>query len=85
MLFNGLPEMKVQNVHVENSVFRSKQGAVINRTSGLIMKNIRIESANGEFMTIMDVDNATLENLTDRKGKAGKIIQTGENKNVVIK
>lgn len=85
MLFNGLPEMKVQNVHVENSVFKSKQGAVINRTNGLIMKNIKIESDNGEFMTLHDVDNATLENLTDRKGKTGKIIQTGENKNVIIK
>ena len=85
MLFNGLPEMKVQNVHVENSVFKSKQGAVINRTNGLIMKNIKIESGNGEFMILHDVDNATLENLTDRKGKTGKIIQTGENKNVIIK
>ena len=63
MLFNGLPEMKVQNVHVENSVFKSKQGAVINRTNGLIMKNIKIESDNGEFMTLHDVDNASLENL----------------------
>jgi hypothetical protein len=28
----------------------------------------------------MDVDNATLENLTDRKGKAGKINRQVKNK-----
>ncbi|MBP1676786.1 MAG: glycoside hydrolase [Bacteroidetes bacterium] len=85
MFFNGLPEMKVQNVRVENSVFNSRIGAVLNQTSGLVMKNIKIDHKVGDMVQIHNVDNAVLENITDHNGKTSRVKQSGQNSNIVIK
>jgi len=85
MFFNGLPEMKVQNVRIENSVFVSKQGAVINQTNGVVMKNVKIDNEEGEIVEIQNVDNATFENITNSKGEKKSIKQQGTNVNIVIK
>lgn len=85
MFFNGLPEMKVQNVRIENSVFQSRQGAVINQTNGVVMKNVKIDNKEGEIVEILNVDNATFENITNSKGERKSIKQQGMNVNIVIK
>lgn len=77
MYFNGLPEMNVKNVHIENSVFKSVSGAVINQTDGLVMKNIRIDNQKGDMVVITDVKNAEFENITDSKGNELKLNQLG--------
>jgi polygalacturonase len=84
MFFNGLPEMKVQNVHIENSVFTSTLGAVIQQTSGVIMKNVKIDRVKGEIVELQNVDNAVFENVTDRNGVKHSIKQDGLNKEIVI-
>ena len=85
MYFNGLPEMKVQNIVVENSVFTSRVGAVINRVNGVKFKNLVIENSVGEILTLGDVDNVTIENFTNSKGQKQPVKQVGTNTNVVIK
>ena len=85
MFFNGLPEMKVQNVHIENSVFISKQGAVIQQTNGVLMKNVKIDHSQGEIVELTNVDKATFENVTDRRGVKHEIKQDGKNTDVVIR
>ena len=85
MFFNGLPEMKVQNVEIRNSVFESKQGAVINQTNGIMMKNVKIEHSQGDIVEVMNVDNAIFENVTNLKGNKKPFKQQGANSNIVIK
>lgn len=85
IFFNGLPEMKVQNVKVENSVFKSKQGAIINQTSNFIMKNVRIGHKVGEIVQLENVDNATFENVTDLNGNEVKFSQGKQNTEITIK
>lgn len=85
MFFNGLPEMKVQNVQIRNSVFESKQGAVINQTKGIIMQNVKIKHSQGEIVEVMNVENAVFENVTNFKGDIKPFKQQGVNSNIVIK
>jgi polygalacturonase len=85
MFFNGLPEMKVLNVRVENSVFSAGTGAVINQTNGIIMKNVKIDNKTGETIQLKNVENATFEHVTNLSGQPAKIKQSGKNDNIIIK
>ncbi len=85
MYFNGLPEMKVDNVKVKNSVFSSKIGAVINQSTNVELKDIIINNKTGDNVEILNVDNGTFINITDRNEKPGRIKQSGKNTNIVIK
>ena len=85
MYYNGLPEMKVDNVKVKNSVFSSKIGAVINQTTNVELTNIKIDNKTGDNVEIQNVDNGAFINITDRSGKPGRIKQSDKNTNIVIK
>ncbi|MCE5330989.1 MAG: glycoside hydrolase family 28 protein [Bacteroidales bacterium] len=84
MYFNGLPEMKVDNVLIENSVFKSNQGAIINQTSNIIMKDIKIDHSEGEILQLQNVDNGLFKNITNSKGETKTILQEGQNNKIVI-
>lgn len=60
--FNGLPEMKIQNVSLANIQMSGKKGALFNQTNGLTMKNVVIEAEQGEaIMLSKSVDNVSIE------------------------
>lgn len=60
--FNGLPEMKIRNVHLANIHMSGKKGASFNQTNGLTMKNVVIEPEEGEdIMLSRSVDNVSIE------------------------
>ena len=50
-LFNGLPEMPMKNVVIEDSRFRADKGFTLNYVDGLTMKNVTIDVP-GEKITI---------------------------------
>ncbi|HRZ98800.1 MAG TPA: glycoside hydrolase family 28 protein, partial [Paludibacter sp.] len=84
MYFNGLPEMKVKNVRVDNSVFKSIQGAVIKQTSGFVMNNVKISNTVGEIVEIENVDKATFSNVTNQKGEKVQFSKDKQNTDIVI-
>lgn len=60
--FNGLPEMKIQNVSLANIRMSGKKGALFNQTNGLTVKNVVIEAEEGEpIMLSNSVDNVSIE------------------------
>jgi len=60
--FNGLPEMKIQNVHLANIRMTGKKGAQFNQTNGLTLKNVEIEAETGEPIILSNsVDNVSIE------------------------
>lgn len=85
MFFNGLPEMRVENVVIENSSFTSTIGAVINQASGVTMKNIKIEHKKGNILQIKNVDNGLFENITNFKGEKLPILKEGVIKDIIVK
>jgi len=79
MYFNGLPEMKVENVVVENSVFNARNGAEISRSKAVTLRNVVLDVQNGEALVLEEVDNVTISKLTDPAGNKINIKQKGTN------
>lgn len=52
-LFNGLPEMPMKNVVIEDSRFRADKGFILNHVDGLTMKNVVVDVP-GEKITYGD-------------------------------
>lgn len=50
--FNGLPEMKIQNVTLRNVFMKSVYGALFRQTDGLLMENVMIMPSEGEAYTL---------------------------------
>lgn len=83
MFFNGLPEMNITNIHVENADISSLLGAELSESDGIILKNIHIEPKQGSAFILNNVKNLKAEELTfpkemlqpiDIKGKDSKNI-----------
>ena len=62
ILFNGLPEMKIQNVTLRNVAISANEGALFRQTDGLILDNVQISVTKGEPMTLAP----TVENVQTR-------------------
>jgi polygalacturonase len=64
MFFNGLPEMRIQDVTVKNVVIAdAKEGAVINQASGVVMDNIKISSPSGNSLSIKNANNIKIDGI----------------------
>ena len=62
VLFNGLPEMKIQNVTLSNIVISSTYGALFRQTDGLTIKNVHISPTQGEaFIFAPTVENIKMD------------------------
>jgi len=61
MFFNGLPEMKISNIHVENMEITAKLGAELSEADGVQFKNVHIKSTSGKAFLIRNVLNFNLD------------------------
>jgi polygalacturonase len=61
MYFNGLPEMNVQNVTVDNALITSKRGAEISQSTDVKLTNIKIIPAHGDPLVVRNSKNVTLD------------------------
>lgn len=59
ILFNGLPEMKIENVYLSNIRMTAQHGAIVRQTHGLEVSNVEIIPVQGEPFTIAP----TVENI----------------------
>ena len=62
ILFNGLPEMPIRNVHMENlTITGAKDGVILNRTEGAVLKNVKVETLKGgDNLRMQEVRNVTI-------------------------
>lgn len=60
MYFNGLPEMKIENVTLRNISMTATTGALLRQTNGLVIDNVTITPRKGEPFVIAP----TVENIT---------------------
>ncbi|MDR0419707.1 MAG: glycoside hydrolase family 28 protein [Prevotellaceae bacterium] len=61
MYFNGLPEMNVENVTVDNVTMTSEDGAVISESNGVKLTNINILPKKGAPIEVRRSKNVTLD------------------------
>lgn len=55
--FQGLPEMNLQNVTLENSVLEANKGIIAVDTDGLILKNVKVIPTIGAALTLYNSKN----------------------------
>jgi polygalacturonase len=85
MFFNGLPEMNITNIHVENAQISSLYGAEISEADGIILKNIHIEPKQGAALVLNNVKNLKAEDLTFPKNILQPIdIKGQDSKNIDV-
>lgn len=64
MFFNGLPEMNITNIHVEDADISSVYGAELSESDGIILKNIHISPKEGPALVLNNVKNLKAKDLT---------------------
>lgn len=84
MFFNGLPEMNISNINVENAFFSSQFGAVISESDGIKMKNVQIIPKSGPALTIQNVKNFDLKEFSYPEKLKEVIVLEGKITNVQL-
>lgn len=64
IFLRGLPEMHVENIKIENSVFQSKKGIDIQEASAIQLNNVKVYSSNTHpVIDIINSDKITVKNF----------------------
>lgn len=61
MYFNGLPEMKLQNIRIENSSIHAVAGAELRESDGVTLKNLNIDNEEGASLILHNVEHVKVE------------------------
>jgi len=77
MLFNGLPEMNVENVTVENTSVYAETGAQINESTGVALRNVRVVPEKGAALMINNARDIVVENFVCPEGMETAMAVTG--------
>lgn len=84
MFFNGLPEMKIANINVEDVMISSNIGAEILESKNITFKNVRIESQSGPALILGNVENVKITDFTYPKSLTEVVSIKGENKDIQL-
>ena len=81
MFFNGLPEMKISNINIENTIISAQYGALICESDGIKFKNVHIMQQTGAALTLQNVKNFDLKGFTypENLPEVVKIVGKSEN------
>lgn len=84
MFFNGLPEMKIADINVENVVISSTLGAEIVESEGINLKNVKIIPKEGPALILRNVNNLKLVDFKYPSTLKEVVNISGENKNIKL-
>lgn len=85
MLFNGLPEMNVENVRVENAQFYTKTGAQVNESTNVELKNVTVVPQQGPALSINNSKQVKVEGFVCPEGMKTALTVTGSrNQNIAV-
>ena len=77
MYFNGLPEMNVEHVTVENTFIYAETGARINESSDVVLRNVQIIPERGPALMLNNVKNLRAEGFVTSEGMERALVVTG--------
>ena len=77
MLFNGLPEMNVENVRVENAQFYTTTGAQVNESTNVELKNVTVVPQQGPALSINNSKQVKVEGFVCPEGMKNALTVTG--------
>lgn len=82
MFFNGLPEMNISNINIENAIITSQFGATICESDGIKFKNIHIIPREGAALILQNVKNFDLKDFTYPESLLEIVKITGKSTNI---
>lgn len=86
MYFNGLPEMNVEHVTVENTHIYARAGARINESTDVVLRDVQIIPEEGPALMLNNVKSLRVENFTCPAGLPTALQVTGSrNRDVEIR
>lgn len=78
MYFNGLPEMKIKNIYIDNvSIINAQSGIVINQADNVAITNTTVEPAQGNVITLTGASNIEIKELHTKPQTAQAAIGSG--------
>lgn len=77
LLLQGLPEMNLKNVHLENSTLKAKKGISAVDADGIVLKNVKVLAEKGPALSIYNSKNFTVAGLTFPDSKEPMVKVTG--------
>ena len=84
MYFNGLPEMNINNINVENAFISAKTGAVLSESTGINFKNIHILPQSGPALLLKNVKNFQLSDFYSPSTDAETVKIEGKSENIKL-
>ena len=85
MFFNGLPEMNISNIHLENSIITSHFGAELVEADGVKFTNVNVLPAEGSAYILKNVKNFIATKLEYPAKQEHAICISGKNtKNIIL-
>jgi polygalacturonase len=77
-MFQGLPEMNLKNVRLENAVLETENGITMIDAEGIALKNVRVLSENGPTLTIYNSKDIDVSGLAYGDSQAEVVRLLGE-------
>lgn len=85
LLFNGLPEMNINNIHLENAIISAKFGAELSESENVHFVDVQVIPSEGPAILLNNVKNVDLSGFNSHEDLNHKVKLTGSrNKNVSI-
>ena len=82
MFFNGLPEMKIENINVEDVTITSIIGAELVESKGIHFKNVRINPKEGAALILKNVENVYISGFEYPSTLKEVVNISGSNKDI---
>lgn len=82
MLFNGIPEMRISNINVENVTISSTYGAEIAESNDIKFNNVKIIPKTGPALHFRNVSNVNIKSLEYPASLKEVVRIDGDNKNI---
>lgn len=85
MLFNGLPEMNVEHVTLDNVSVYATLGAQLNESTGVRLTNVKVYPEQGPALMMNNVKEVKIENFLCPEGMEEAMVVTGSrNREVTV-
>ncbi|PTB97302.1 glycoside hydrolase [Marivirga lumbricoides] len=80
----GLPEMKLKNINLENANFQSENGITLIDADGISFKNVKVAHNKGSAMTVYNGTDLKLDNVTLKESEKASLRVFGQSKGIVV-
>jgi polygalacturonase len=78
ILFQGLPEMSLKNIQLENAVIEARTGVYFSDAESILMKNVQVYTKELPVMNIQNSNNLAIDNFKCNEGMEGLFKVSGE-------